>query len=90
MKTAAEYFTERYGHSYNGPMDSIEAIKFATAYADEITEPQASKEFPTWQEAVDGITDSRFTEMVDMNVVRSGGRIMYDRLYSMLHKQNQK
>ena len=37
MKTAAEYFTERYGHSYNGPMDSIEAIKFATAYADEVT-----------------------------------------------------
>jgi len=47
-------------------------------------QPEVSEGFPSWQEAVDGITDSRFNEYRDMNIVRSGGRIMYDRLYIML------
>ena len=29
---AKEYFKQEYGHTYNIPFDSIEAIKFATRY----------------------------------------------------------
>ena len=48
---------------------------------------------PTWEEAIDGITDSRFTSErmpVSYNPydVRAGARIMYDRIYSMIIKRN--
>lgn len=41
-------------------------------------------QFPCWEDAISGITDSRFTKLPDKNIVRSGARIMYDRLYAML------
>lgn len=40
--------------------------------------------FPSWEEAISGITDSRFIELPDKQHVRAGARIMYDRLYGML------
>ena len=41
--------------------------------------------FPTWEEAISEIEDSRFTELPDKYHVRAGARIMYDRLYIMFH-----
>ena len=48
--------------------------------------------FPTWEQATDEIEDSRFKEnrlQTDKEtiLVRSGARIMYDRLYSMMLSQ---
>ena len=44
--------------------------------------------FPTWREAMDGITDSRIKgDFKDMNIYQSGARIMYDRLYTMLYNK---
>lgn len=47
------------------------------------------KPFPTWEEATEGITDSRFVghTKIPLNNTAStqdGARIMYDRLYMML------
>lgn len=47
------------------------------------------KPFPTWEEATEEITDSRFVghAKIPLNVtasVQDGARIMYDRLYTML------
>lgn len=43
--------------------------------------------FPDWNEVIRGIDDSRFDDMPNCYPVREGARIMYDRLYSMLSRQ---
>jgi len=45
MKTAAEFFKEKYGHSYITPFDSISTIQFATDYALDIlpSQPEVSE-----------------------------------------------
>jgi len=54
----------------------------------------ARLDFPTWEEAISGITDSRFVghkkiDKMHTNCTRGGARIMYDRLY-VLMKSNAK
>jgi hypothetical protein len=47
---------------------------------------RAEMKIPTWEEAIDGIADSRFTTLAYNAIhVRTGARIMYDRLFSMLN-----
>ncbi len=46
-------------------------------------------DFPTWDEAISGITDSRFVghekiSKLNTNCTRAGARIMYDRLYVLI------
>lgn len=41
--------------------------------------------FPSWQDAIKDIDDSRFTTLDCKGDVRAGARIMYDRLYIMLN-----
>ena len=41
-------------------------------------------QFPSWEEAIANITDSRFTKLSEKEQVRTGARIMYDMLYGML------
>ena len=46
--------------------------------------------FPTWEEATSGIDDSRFVghakiAALETNCTRAGARIMYDRLWGLLH-----
>lgn len=47
-----------------------------------------NNKFPTWEEAILGITDPRLKDEVYSNIVRHyvgvGARIMYGRLYGML------
>ncbi len=43
---------------------------------------------PTWEEAIDGITDSRFTTLPCRYDVSTGARIMYDRLFVMLNNNS--
>jgi len=62
--------------------DMVDRIDIAIASQQQ--EGQTVSEFPTWQEAIDGITDSRIKAFKDMNIYRAGARIMYDRLYIML------
>ena len=65
----------RYGHIWR-----LVAEEIAKLYS------AGEEMFPTWREAMDGITDSRIKgDFDDMNIYQSGARIMYDRLYSMLH-----
>ena len=49
----------------------------------------AGLDFPTWDEAISGITDSRFVghqkiNELHTNCTRAGARIMYDRLYVLM------
>lgn len=49
----------------------------------------ARLDFPTWDEAISGITDSRFVghqkiPRLNTNCTRDGARIMYDRLYVLM------
>ena len=46
-------------------------------------------DFPSWEDAIAGITDSRFVghrkiDGLHTNCTRAGARIMYDRLYVLL------
>jgi hypothetical protein len=50
---------------------------------------EKGESFPTWGEAISGITDSRFTTLPDRYKVGDGARIMYDRLYCMLQSATQ-
>lgn len=50
---------------------------------------------PTWDDAIVGITDSRFLgyrfqSAAETNLVQTGARIMYDRIYSMLAEQQRR
>ena len=52
------------------------------------------KNFPTWEESLNGITDSRIVGHAkinpkDVNLAKAGARIMYDRLYIMLNASQQ-
>jgi len=52
------------------------------------------KNFPTWEESLNGITDSRIVghpkiNPKDVNLAKDGARIMYDRLYIMLNASQQ-
>lgn len=53
------------------------------------SELSAGLDFPTWDEAISGITDSRFVghqkiNQLHTNCTRAGARIMYDRLYVLM------
>lgn len=43
---------------------------------------------PSWEECVSGIDDSRFTVMQGKEDVRTGARIMYDRIISLINSRH--
>ena len=46
--------------------------------------------FPSWDDAISEITDSRFTILEGKELVRTGARIMYDRIFILLNKSNER